>query len=124
MVGGVEDFGDLLGHSSSSGVAVAYGISEQVAVAGDESKVYAPRVYPNAFHLIPFGCRLFKAVFHVGKEGGEVPINVFAQAHLTVGEAVYFLHNETSAVEPTGYDAPTATAEVGGKIYFIHKGRG
>jgi hypothetical protein len=43
-----------------------------------------------------------------------------AHTHLSIREAMYFLHHEFSGIEPTCNHAPTTTTEVGSKINFTH----
>ena len=94
MSGAVGVGEELVSHALRACVAVADGVADEVAVAVDESEVDTPCVHGDARHLQSELCRLAQSGLHVLEEGREVPVDVLAEAHLSVLEAVYKLHRE------------------------------
>ena len=85
---------ELVSHALRTGVAIADGVANEVAVAVDESEVYAPCVHGDARHLQSELRRLAQSGLHVLEESRKVPVDMLAKTHLSVLKAVYELHRE------------------------------
>ena len=46
-------------------------------------------------------------------------MDVVAESHLAVTEAMHFFHDEPTIFQPSGNDAAAASAKIGCKIYFF-----
>ena len=112
-VGSAEEF---FCHALSACVAIANGVAYKVALAVDESEVDTPCVHSDASHVQPQLCGLAQSGLHVLEEGRKVPIDVFAQAHLSVLKAMYKLHGQLLASALVGYSSGNDTARAAAEV--------
>ena len=115
FIGTIIDKGEyFFGHPFGTAVAVTYRVTKQIAVLVDESEIHSPSIDADALYLIAFLCGFFQPVLHVLEEGGEVPIHMLAQFHLTVAETVHFFQFKFAVGDMAGHYTTTASAEVNG----------
>ncbi len=112
----------MLGETVYGGVAVANGVTEEVAVIVDEAEVDAPGVDANALE-VEFVRALggtFEAVFHVLEKGEEVPVDVSTDRDLSVSEAMDFLQRDSRPGDGTDHDTTATATKVNCYIGIFH----
>ena len=112
-VGGAEEF---FSHALGASVAIANGVAYKVALAVDESEVDTPCVHSDASHVQPQLCGFAQSGLHILKQSRKVPVDMFAQAHLTVLKAMYKLHAELLASALIGYSSGNDTARAAAEV--------
>ena len=116
VLGRVDGAEEFFSHALSARVAVAHRIADEVALAVDESEVDTPCVHSDASHVQSQLCGFAQSGLHVLEESREIPVYMFAQAHLSVLKAVYKLHGELLASALIGYSSGNDTARAAAEV--------